>query len=90
LLKRVILDPIDGTEPKMNDKGYLNIKKGKTSTFKRSCGSPLMYGLGDEFRILVITGPNTGGKNGYTKNSWIIFNDGPSRTAVYRPTKDHR
>ncbi|HHU62411.1 MAG: endonuclease MutS2 [Bacillota bacterium] len=52
---------IDGTEPKMNDKGYLNIKKGRHPLLKGHV-VPIDVWLGDEFRILVITGPNTGGK----------------------------
>lgn len=52
---------IDGTKPEMNDRGYLNIKKGRHPLLKGEV-VPIDVWLGKQFRTLVITGPNTGGK----------------------------
>ncbi|HHV17383.1 MAG TPA: endonuclease MutS2 [Thermoanaerobacterales bacterium] len=52
---------INGVEPIFNDRGYINISQGRHPLLKGEV-VPLDVFLGDEFNILVITGPNTGGK----------------------------
>lgn len=49
-------------EPIFNDKGYLNIKKGRHPLIDSHVVVPIDIYLGDDFSLLVITGPNTGGK----------------------------
>ena len=51
-----------GTEPIFNTSGYLNIKKGKHPLIDPHKVVPIDVMLGKDFDLLVITGPNTGGK----------------------------
>ena len=48
--------------PKMNNKGYLHIIRGRHPLIDPEKVVPATIWLGDEFTTLVVTGPNTGGK----------------------------
>lgn len=50
------------TRPKFNQKGYINIKKGRHPLIAKEKVVPIDIYLGKEFETLIITGPNTGGK----------------------------
>ncbi|HHV62040.1 MAG TPA: endonuclease MutS2 [Firmicutes bacterium] len=52
---------LDAVEPELNDDGYINIRKGRHPLLKGDV-VPIDPSLGREFRTMVITGPNTGGK----------------------------
>jgi DNA mismatch repair protein MutS2 len=52
---------MDATKPIFNEKGYLNIKKGRHPLLGKEV-VPIDVYLGDDFNTLIITGPNTGGK----------------------------
>jgi DNA mismatch repair protein MutS2 len=51
-----------GTEPKFNQNHYINIKKGRHPLIDAHAVVPIDIYLGKDFDLLVITGPNTGGK----------------------------
>lgn len=53
---------INGTEPKFNTKGYINIKKARHPLLDVSKVVPTNIYIGKDFTTLLITGPNTGGK----------------------------
>lgn len=50
------------TEPKFNERGYLHIKKGRHPLIDAHKVVPIDIYLGGDFSLLIITGPNTGGK----------------------------
>lgn len=51
-----------GTEPIFNKKGYFNIKKGRHPLIDPKKVVPIDIMMGKDFSMLIITGPNTGGK----------------------------
>ena len=51
-----------GTEPKVNNKGIINIRKARHPLLKAEIVVPIDIYMGETFNTLVITGPNTGGK----------------------------
>ena len=51
-----------GTEPIFNDRHIIRIKKGRHPLIDPKKVVPIDIRLGDDFDLLVITGPNTGGK----------------------------
>ncbi|MFD0588460.1 endonuclease MutS2 [Paenibacillus sp. GCM10027627] len=50
------------TQPKMNDRGFLKLKKGRHPLIDRDKVVPLDVELGNNFTAIIVTGPNTGGK----------------------------
>ena len=50
------------TEPILNARGYINIKKGRHPLIPREKVVPVSVSIGKDYNILLITGPNTGGK----------------------------
>lgn len=53
---------MNGTKPILNDKGYVNIKKGRHPILNAKKVVPIDAYIGRDFTSLIITGPNTGGK----------------------------
>ena len=51
-----------GSEPKFNTNGWINIKDGRHPLLDQSKVVPINIHLGKEFDLLIVTGPNTGGK----------------------------
>ncbi|ANV71170.1 mannonate oxidoreductase [Bacillus thuringiensis] len=52
---------IDGIEPKLNDHGYIHLVNCKHPLLTGQV-VPLNFKIGQEYRSLIITGPNAGGK----------------------------
>lgn len=48
--------------PKFNDRHYINIRKGRHPLLDKKKVVPIDVPLGKDYDLLVITGPNTGGK----------------------------
>lgn len=51
-----------GTLPKFNQNGYIHIKDGRHPLLDPQKAVPITVWLGDAFDLLIVTGPNTGGK----------------------------
>ncbi|SHL57288.1 DNA mismatch repair protein MutS2 [Anaerocolumna jejuensis DSM 15929] len=60
--KATLSKQMKGIEPLFNDKGIVNIKKGRHPLIDAKKVVPIDITLGKDFNLLVITGPNTGGK----------------------------
>ncbi|NFV13210.1 endonuclease MutS2 [Clostridium sporogenes] len=61
---------INGIKPKLNDYGYIKIIKGKYPLIKD--GIPLDFEIGKNYRGLIITGPNAGGKTVVLKTIGLL------------------
>lgn len=53
---------IDGRVPQINDEGFLSIKDARHPLLDPKTAVPISLELNDTMRIMLITGPNTGGK----------------------------
>lgn len=53
---------IQGTEPVFNTNGYIHIKQGRHPLLDSKTVVPIDITLGDAYTMLIVTGPNTGGK----------------------------
>ncbi len=52
----------NGVAPQFNTEGRIHIRRGRHPLLKKSSVVPIDVRLGDDFQLLVVTGPNTGGK----------------------------
>lgn len=52
----------NGVAPSFNDDGYLHIKKARHPLLDKKKVVPIDVMLGKDFNLLIVTGPNTGGK----------------------------
>ena len=53
---------MNATRPIFNTKGYISIRKGRHPLIDKKKVVPIDIHLGKEFHLLIVTGPNTGGK----------------------------
>lgn len=53
---------LKGTLPRMNDRGFLKLKKGRHPLIPSEQVVPLDLELGNQYTSIIVTGPNTGGK----------------------------
>lgn len=52
----------NATRPLFNTKGWINIRKGRHPLIDKQKVVPIDIHLGKDFHLLIVTGPNTGGK----------------------------
>lgn len=62
---------MDGIEPKLNNHGYIKLKNCRHPLLPRN-SVPLNFEIGKDYRSLIITGPNAGGKTVVLKTIGIL------------------
>lgn len=60
--KAMLSKNMRATEPKFPKENYIEIKKGRHPLIDRKKAVPIDLNIGKNFSLLVVTGPNTGGK----------------------------
>lgn len=53
---------LKATQPKLNDRGFIKIKRGRHPLIPMDAVVPLDLELGNNYTQIIVTGPNTGGK----------------------------
>ena len=60
--KAMLSKTLRGTEPKFPEENYIEIKKGRHPLIDKTKVVPIDIHVGKDFSLLIVTGPNTGGK----------------------------
>jgi len=77
----------EANPPEFNQRGYVNIRKGRHPLLKAGTVVPTDIWLGGEFAMLLITGPNTGGKTVTLKTIGLLTCMG--QAGLHIPAAEH-
>ncbi|MBP5493340.1 MAG: endonuclease MutS2 [Clostridiales bacterium] len=78
---------IDGSRPKMNQEGRIVLRKARHPLIDKEKVVPIDFSVGTDYRTLVITGPNTGGKTVSLKTCGLISL--MAMAGIFIPCLDH-
>lgn len=78
---------LKGSEPEFNDEGYIHIKQGRHPLIDKKKVVSIDIFLGKDFKLLIVTGPNTGGKTVSLKTVGLFTIMG--QAGLHIPAFDH-
>ena len=87
ILQELLAKSQNATEPLFNTEGIIDIKKGRHPLIDKHKVVPIDIRLGESFDLLVVTGPNTGGKTVSLKTVGLLTLMGQS--GLHIPAFDH-
>lgn len=85
--KAMLAKDMNAVRPEYNREGYINIKKGRHPLINKDRVVPVDIYIGKDFDLLVITGPNTGGKTVSLKTAGLFTLMGQS--GLHIPALEH-
>lgn len=85
--KGMLAKEMNATMPDYNRNGYINIKKGRHPLIDKKKVVPIDVYIGGNFKLLIVTGPNTGGKTVTLKTVGLFTLMG--QAGLHIPAFDH-
>ncbi|MCR5641144.1 MAG: endonuclease MutS2 [Lachnospiraceae bacterium] len=77
---------MNGVEPLFNDRGIIRLREARHPLLDPKTVVPITLTLGEDFTLLIVTGPNTGGKTVSLKTVGLLSLMG--QAGLFIPTKD--